>query len=60
MLFYKSEPKCMLNIFVLDDLSTFKYVELINDILENCILYVQLGILSIEFGVLEIGVVVCF
>jgi hypothetical protein len=50
----------MLNIFVLDDLSTFKYVELINDILENCILYVQLGILSIEFGVLEIGVVVCF
>jgi len=31
----------MLNISVLDDLSTFEYVELINDILENCILYVE-------------------
>jgi hypothetical protein len=31
----------MLNISVLDDLSTFEYVELINDILENWILYVE-------------------
>jgi hypothetical protein len=31
----------MLNITVLDDLNTFEYVELINDILENCILYVE-------------------
>jgi hypothetical protein len=33
----------MLNISVLDDLSTFEYVELINDILENWILYVECG-----------------
>lgn len=30
----------MLNITVLDDLSTFEYDELINDILENCVVYV--------------------
>jgi hypothetical protein len=33
----------MLNISVLDALSIFEYVELMNDILENCILYVECG-----------------
>jgi hypothetical protein len=33
----------MLNISVLDALSIFEYVELINDILENCILYMECG-----------------
>jgi hypothetical protein len=33
----------MLNIYVLDNLSTFEYVELINDISENWILYVECG-----------------
>jgi hypothetical protein len=37
----------MLNITVLDDLSTFEYVELINDILENCIWYVECGMNSV-------------
>jgi hypothetical protein len=51
----------MLNISILDDLSTFEYVDLINDILENWILYVvwnelcdcmlRLWILNIIFGV---------
>jgi hypothetical protein len=62
----------MLNISVLDDLSTFEYVELIDDILENWIFYVECGmwnelcncvlrleILNIVFGVWEIGVVTC-
>jgi hypothetical protein len=31
----------MLNIYVLDDLSTFEYIELINDIFENWILYIE-------------------
>jgi len=34
----------MLNISILDDLSTFEYVELINDIMENWILYVECGV----------------
>jgi hypothetical protein len=33
----------MLNITVLDNLSTFEYVKLINDILDNCILYMEYG-----------------
>jgi hypothetical protein len=52
----------MLNITVLDDLSTFEYVELINDILENCILYVECGmncvIVCCSLNIV-IGVVTC-